>query len=95
MLESLTEELKQTRAFEAEMREFAERVSTDSQLQEKLAAAVDDGISRDGFRDLYVAMAGELGLEFTTAQMEIAMHEQKQGKDKVLPSSVQKLVTIL
>jgi len=95
MLETLTEELKQSRAFEDTMREFAARLSADSQLVDKLAEAVDSGISRDGFRDLYVAMAEEQGLQFTAEQLEIAMQEQKQGKDKVLPSSVQKLVTIL
>ncbi len=95
MLESLTQELKQSRAFESAMREFAGKVNADNHLLNKLSDAVNDGISRDGFRDLYVAMADEHGHPFTAKQMEIAMQEQKQGKDKVLPSSVQKLVTIL
>ncbi len=95
MLESLTQELKQSRAFEDVMREFAKVVTSDSDLQSRLETAVDSGISLDEFRDLYVAAAADHGLSFTSDQMEIAMHEQKQGKDKVLPSMVQKLVTIL
>lgn len=95
MLETLTEELKQSRAFEEVMRGFAAKINADSELLQKLTQAVDDGISRDGFRDMYVSMAEEQGFQFTTSQMEIAMHEQKQGKDKILPSSVQKLVSIL
>lgn len=95
MLESVSEELKYSRAFEAEMRQFAKTINNDTGLQAKLAEAVDNGISRDEFRDLYVATAAENDLHFTVEQMEIAMQEQKQGKDKVLPSMVQKLVTIL
>ena len=95
MLETLSEELKHTRAFEQEMRKFADIVSADTGLQNKLTVAVDDGITRDGFRDLYVAAAAEHGITFTAEQMEVAMQEQKQGKDKVLPSMVQKLVSLL
>lgn len=95
MLETLNEELKQSRAFEEVMREFAAKVNVESELLQKLTQAVDDGISRDGFRDLYVTMAEQQGFQFTVDQMEIAMQEQKQGKDKILPSSVQKLVSIL
>ena len=95
MLESLSEELKHTRAFEQEMRKFADIVSADPALQNKLTIAVDDGITREGFRDLYVASAAEHDIHFTAEQLEIAMQEQKQGKDKVLPSMVQKLVSLL
>jgi len=95
MLDTLSEELKQTRAFEQQMREFAALFNKEPNLLETLSDAVDNGISRDAFRDLYVSLAAEHELNFTTEQMDIAMHEQKQGKDKVLPSAVQKLITIL
>lgn len=95
MLETLSEELKNTRAFEVEMRRFADMVVSDIQLQQQLADAVDNGASKDDFRDLYVSSAAKHDIHFTGAQMEIAMQEQKQGKDKVLPTAVQKLITIL
>ncbi len=95
MLETLSEELKHTRAFEQEMRKFAAIVSANPAILNRLSAAVDEGISREGFRDLYVACGAEHGATFTSEQLEIAMQEQKQGKDKILPSAVQKLVTIL
>ena len=95
MLERLSKELEQSRAFETDMRTFAETVMQNKDIQDKLTAAVDGGISRDEFRNLYVETAAENGINFTVEQMDIAMHEQKQGKDKVLPSMVQKLITIL
>ena len=95
MLKVLSEELKHSRAFEDEMRKFADIVSGSQEIQDKLTVAVDDGISRDDFRDLYVKTAAEHGMNFSSDEMEIAMQEQKQGKDKVLPSMVQKLITIL
>ncbi|MBX2885161.1 MAG: hypothetical protein KTR32_34710 [Granulosicoccus sp.] len=95
MLETLSEELKTTRAFEEEMRKFGSMITADKDIQKKLSDAVDDGISGDGFCDLYVATAAEKGISFTVEQMRIAMHEQKQGSDKVLPSFVQKLISIL
>lgn len=95
MLETLSEELKTTRAFEVEMRKFGDLVSNNKTLQELLSNAVDDGISKEGFCSLYVSTAEENGISFTIEQMNIAIQEQKQGKDKVLPSFVQKLITIL
>jgi hypothetical protein len=95
MLRSVREELMHSRAFETEMRKFAEIVSKNAALQKQLQASVDGGIDRKGFRDLYIRLAVEHGIHFTADQMEIAMQEQKQGKDKILPLMVQKLVSVL
>ncbi len=95
MLDSLSKDLERSRAFEDVMREFAARVSADSKLQDRLTEAVEGGVPRDEFCKLYVDMAKEQGFDFTVEQMEVAMQEQKQGKDKVLPTSVQKLITVL
>ncbi|MBX2879211.1 MAG: hypothetical protein KTR32_04720 [Granulosicoccus sp.] len=95
MLETLSEELKTSRAFEDQMREFGAIITKNDDIQKALSDAVDDGISREGFCELYVSTAAANGIEFTVDQMKIAMHEQKQGSDKVLPSFVQKLITIL
>jgi len=95
MLETLAEELKTSRAFEDDMRKFGAIVTNDKALQQSLSDAVDNGISSEGFCELYVKTAESQGIKFTTDQMKVAMHEQKQGSDKVLPSFVQKLITIL
>lgn len=95
MLETLSEELKTTRAFEVEMRKFGDLVSNNREIQELLSDAVDNGISKEGFCSLYVSTAESNDISFSIEQMQIAMQEQKQGKDKVLPSFVQKLITIL
>jgi len=95
MLRSVREELLHSRAFEVEMRKFADIVVKNAALQKQLQTAVDDGIDRKGFRDLYIRLAVDHGIQFTAEQMEIAMQEQKQGKDKILPLMVQKLVSVL
>ncbi|MFK7891171.1 MAG: hypothetical protein AB8B63_10190 [Granulosicoccus sp.] len=95
MLETLSEELKTTRAFEVEMRKFGDLVSNNLEIQELLSEAVDNGISKEDFCSLYVSTAEKNEISFSIEQMQIAMQEQKQGKDKVLPSFVQKLITIL
>jgi len=77
------------------MRKFGDVVTKDKNLQETLSNAVDSGITRDDFQSLYVSTAAQHNIQFTVEQMNIAMHEQKQGSDKVLPSFVQKLITVL
>jgi len=95
MLDTLAEELKSTRAFEKQMRDFGDIVTADKEVRKTLSDAVDNGISAEGFCQLYVSTASSHGMNFTVEQMQVAMHEQKQGSDKVLPSFVQKLITIL
>lgn len=95
MLRSLKEEYAKERPFEVDMRKFAEILAAEPELQKSLKDAVESGIDRRGFRDLYIKMANSKGLHFDPDQMEIAMQEQKQGKDKLLPSFVQKLVALL
>lgn len=95
MLDTLAEELKTSRAFEERLREFGKIVTSNKDVQKTLSDSVDSGASADEFCQLYVSTAAEHGIEFSVEQMKVAMHEQKQGSDKVLPSFVQKLITIL
>ncbi len=95
MLDTLSEELKTTRAFEDQMREFGKIVTNSDDIQTTLSDAVDNGVTSEGFCELYVATAAANGIDFSIEQMKIAMHEQKQGSDKILPSFVQKLITVL
>lgn len=95
MLQSLKEAKLRERPFEVDMKKFAEILATDSALQKTLKDAVEGGVDRAGFRDLYIKLAREKGLTFSPEELEVAMQEQKQGKDKLLPSFVQKLVALL
>ena len=95
MLRSLKEEYERERPFEVDMKKFAEILGSDAALQKSLKDAVESGVDRAGFRDLYIKLANSKGLRFDADQLEIAMQEQKQGKDKLLPSFVQKLVALL
>jgi hypothetical protein len=95
MFRSLKEAKMRERPFEADMRKFAEILASDPALQKALKDAVDNGVDRKGFRDLYIKLASAKGLGFTAEQLEIAMQEQKQGKDKLLPTFVQHLVALL
>lgn len=95
MLESVRAESLQERVFEQIIRKFGDVVVKDREIQSKLNAAIDSGMSKDEWIKLYVSLAKTKGFDFTPEQMKIAMQEQKQGKDKVLPSMVQKWVTLL
>jgi hypothetical protein len=95
MFKSLKEEYMRERPFEADMKKFAQILDGDPVLQKTLKDAVENGVNREGFRDLYIKLASSKGLHFDADQLEIAMQEQKQGKDKLLPTFAQKLVALL
>lgn len=95
MLESVRHDNIQERAFAEAIRAFGELVVQDKAMQGKLNAAIDRGMSRDEWIALYVALANEQGLSFTVGQMKVAIQEQKQGKDKIIPSMVQRWITLL
>lgn len=95
MLEAVRQQNAQERLFEQDIRRFGEIVSADPAVQNRLREAVDGGVSRAEFIDLYARLAAERGIRFTGPQLAVALQEQKQGKDKVLPSMVQKLVALL
>jgi len=92
---SLKEEYMRERPFEVDMKKFAEVLMSDASLQKSLKDAIEGGIDRSGFRELYIKLAAGYGCHFTADQLEVAMQEQKQGKDKLLPSFVQKMVALL
>ena len=95
MLDSVRNETIQERAFDEIIRKFGDIVSQDKAIQAKLGAAIDSGMPKDDWIALYVGLAREQGLVFTAGQMRVAMQEQKQGKDKILPSIVQRWVSLL
>lgn len=95
MLEVVRQDNLQQRPFDEAIRQFGAAVASDRGIQATLNAAIDQGMSRDDWVALYVRLAGERGLHFSAEQLQVAMQEQKQGKDKILPSAVQKMVSLL
>ena len=95
MLQTVKEEVVTQRAFEQSIRAFGDIVTHDPALQKRLLGAIDSGMARDEWVDLYVMLASQNGCSFTAWQMKVAMQEQKQGKDKVIPSMVQKWISLL
>jgi hypothetical protein len=95
MFRSLKEEKMRERPFEVGMKKFAEILGSDPMLQKTLKDAVEGGVDREGFKELYIKIAAAKGVRFSADELEIAMQEQKQGKDKLLPTFVQKLVALL
>lgn len=91
MLETVRKEVMQERAFEKEMRKFGELVIDDPGIQEQLRAIND----RDVFISTYVRLAAEKGFRFTEEQMRVAVQEQKQGSDWILPRVVQSMLRLL
>jgi hypothetical protein len=95
MLESVRHDIIQERSFEEAIRRFGEIVVQDKVVQGKLNGSIDKGESRAQWVALYAALAKEKGFSFTAEQMLVAMQEQKQGKDKIIPSMVQKMISLL
>jgi len=95
MLKAVRDEAAAQRVFEGAIRKFGETIARDASLQAKLSAGIDSGMSRDQWIDLFVALGVEHRLMFTSDQLRIALQEQKQGKDKILPSMVQKWIALL
>jgi hypothetical protein len=88
MLKSAQERDQMARPFEHAIRQFGEIVKGDKSMLEKLDATA----TKDGFIDLYINLASEHGCTFSRDDLLIAVQEQKQGSDWVIPKSVLRMV---
>lgn len=88
MLESALERDLKARPFEKAIRQFGEIIKQKPALYEKLSETPD----KDSFIDLYLALATEHGCEFTRDDLLIAVQEQKQGSNWVIPKPVLRLI---
>lgn len=88
MLDSALERDQKARPFEKTIRQLGEIVKDDPAMYERLSQTPD----RDSFIDMYVAMGDEQGLHFTRDELLVAVQEQKQGKDWVIPKKVLGLI---
>lgn len=88
MLKSAQERDQNARPFEQAIRQFGEIVNGDPSLFERLDATPD----KESFVDLYIHLAAEHGCRFNRDDLLVAVQEQKQGSNWVIPKSVLRLI---
>lgn len=88
MLESALERDQMARPFEQTIRQFGEMIKSDKALLDQLAATPD----KESFINLYIKLGAERGCNFTRDDLLIAVQEQKQGRNWVIPKPVLSLI---
>ncbi len=88
MLEKALQRDAESRYFEKEIKKFGEALLADPSLVDKL----DDTPTKDAFINLYCALAKERGINFSKADLLIAVQEQKQGQDWIIPKKVLRMI---
>lgn len=84
MLEKALKRDNEDRYFEKDMKKFGELVMSDPSLLEKLDKTHD----KNEFIDLYCRLAKERGITFSKADLLVAVQEQKQGQNWIIPKKV-------
>lgn len=88
MLEKAMQRDAESRLFEREIKKLGEILMADPTLLERLDMTPD----KSAFIDMYMAMGKERGLNFTRDDLMIAVQEQKQGHDWILPKKVIRMI---
>lgn len=88
MLEKAQQRDHDSRTFERDIKSFGEILLKEPDLMEQLDAAP----TKDAFIDLYCTMAKERGLNFSYDNVLIAVQEQNQGRDWIIPKAVLRMV---
>lgn len=88
MLDSALERDAQARPFEKVIRQFGEILKSDNSL----IAQLDQTPDKDSFIDLYIALGAQHGCVFGREDLLIAVQEQKQGQNWVIPKPVLRLI---
>jgi hypothetical protein len=88
MLEKAQQRDQDSRAFERDIKSFGEILLQEPALLEKLDATPN----KTAFMDLYCSLAKERGLHFSHANLLIAIQEQKQGQDWIIPKPVLRMI---
>lgn len=84
MLKTALERDMKSRPYEQAIRGFGEVLVE----KKDLLAQLDETPDRDTFIDAYLKMANEHGYQFTKDNLLVAVQEQKQGSNWVLPKAV-------
>lgn len=74
--------------FKKAIKKMGEAIMDDPALLERLDATP----SKSAFIDLYCNLARERGLSFSKSDLLIAVQEQKQGKDGIIPKIVLRMI---
>jgi len=88
MLQAALERDAQARPFEKNIKRFGEVVMNDPALLEKLDTSPD----KESFIQLYRELAAGRGIHFSRDELLIAVQEQKQGSNWVIPKSVLRMI---
>lgn len=88
MLEKAQQRDQDSRAFEREIKSFGEILLKEPELMERLDATPN----KKAFVDLYCTLAKERGLQFSHDNLMIAIQEQKQGQDWIIPKPVLRMI---
>jgi hypothetical protein len=88
MLEKAQQRDAESRYFEKEIKKFGEMVMSDPSLLESLDKTPD----KKAFIDLYCGLAKDRGINFSKADLLVAVQEQKQGHDWIIPRKVLRMI---
>ncbi|NKB15838.1 MAG: hypothetical protein HC774_01230 [Sphingomonadales bacterium] len=88
MLDKARQRDATNRAFEEDIKRFGEII-----LKEPgLVQALDTATSKDAFMDMYIRLAKERGINIMKEHLLIAVQEQKQGSNWIIPKPVLRLI---
>lgn len=88
MLEKALQRDAESRYFEKEIKKFGEVLMVEPALVEKL----DETPTKSAFIDMYCELAKQRGISFSKADLLIAVQEQKQGQDWIIPKKVLRMI---
>jgi len=88
MLEKALQRDAESRPFEKEIKKLGEIVMNDPALLEHL----DTTPTKSAFIDMYLDLAKERNINFSKADLLIAVQEQKHGKDWILPKKILRMI---
>lgn len=88
MLQAAQERDAQARSFEKHIKRFGELVMESPTLLAKLDTAPD----KESFIRMYMDLAAGNGIHFSRDEMLIAVQEQKQGSNWVIPKAVLRMI---
>ena len=88
MLEKALQRDVDNRPFEDGMRKFGEMALSDHTLLEQLDKTPD----KQAFIEKYLSLARSKGFNFTMGELEVAVQEQKQGSNWVIPKQILRMI---
>lgn len=88
MLEKAMQRDAESRHFETEIKKFGEMVMSDPSLLESL----DETPDKKAFIALYRRLAKERGINFSEADLLVAVQEQKQGQNWIIPKKILRMI---